>query len=365
MARQVQVNYQEKPCYKIILNHSFDGFLDALEQEGIARDRKICIVTDTNVAKLYLNEVTKKKKNAFPVVEYFVFDAGESSKNMATVEKLYEYLIKSRFDRKDLLLALGGGVVGDLTGFAAATYLRGIDFIQMPTTLLSQVDSSIGGKTGVDFLQYKNMVGAFYMPRMVYINIHSLLSLPNLQFASGMGEIIKHGLIRDASYYQWLKDNQAAIQAHDEDILEEMVYGSCLIKKNVVETDPKEQGIRAYLNFGHTIGHAIEKMSDFSLYHGQCVAIGMHSGAYLSFKRGHITKDQYEDILAMIQGFDLPVSVSDYDAGEILANTKSDKKMVGDKIKFIVLEKIGQAAIDMTFSDQELLEGIQVLLADE
>lgn len=339
--------------------------MDALEQEGIARDRKICIVTDTNVAKLYLNEVTEICKNAFPVVEYFVFDAGESSKNMATVEKLYEYLIKSRFDRKDLLLALGGGVVGDLTGFAAATYLRGIDFIQMPTTLLSQVDSSIGGKTGVDFLQYKNMVGAFYMPRMVYINIHSLLSLPNLQFASGMGEIIKHGLIRDASYYQWLKDHQAAIQAHDEDVLEEMVYGSCLIKKNVVETDPKEQGIRAYLNFGHTIGHAIEKMSDFSLYHGQCVAIGMHSGAYLSFKRGHITKDQYEDILAMIQGFDLPVSVSDYDAGEILANTKSDKKMVGDKIKFIVLEKIGQAAIDMTFSDQELLEGIQVLLADE
>ena len=157
MAGRGQVNYQEKPCYKIILNHSFDGFLDALEQEGTARDRKICIVTDTNVAKLYLNEVTEICKNAFPVVEYFVFDAGEFSKNMATVEKLYEYLIKSRFDRKDLLLALGGGVVGDLTGFAAATYLRGIDFIQMPTTLLSQVDSSIGGKTGVDFLQYKNM----------------------------------------------------------------------------------------------------------------------------------------------------------------------------------------------------------------
>ena len=217
MAKELQVNYEGKPCYKIILEHKFDGFMEALEREKLNVDRKICIVTDTNVAKLYLKDVQKLCKNTFKEVFAFTFDAGEASKNMDTVQKLYEELIKQHFDRKDLLLALGGGVVGDLTGFTAATYLRGIDFIQMPTTLLSQVDSSIGGKTGVDFLQYKkNMVGAFYMPRMVYINIHTLLSARK-SIASGMGEVIKHGLIQDHDYYTWLMDKQAAILAKDEE----------------------------------------------------------------------------------------------------------------------------------------------------
>lgn len=361
MAKELQVNYEGKPCYKIILEHNFGGFMEALERENLNVDRKICIVTDSNVAKLYLKDVQKLCKNTFKEVFVFTFDAGEASKNMDTVQKLYEELIKQHFDRKDLLLALGGGVVGDLTGFTAATYLRGIDFIQMPTTLLSQVDSSIGGKTGVDFLQYKNMVGAFYMPRMVYINIHTLLSLPEVQFASGMGEVIKHGLIQDHDYYTWLMDKQAAILAKDEGTLTDMVYGSCVIKKNVVETDPKENGIRAYLNFGHTVGHAIEKMSDFSLYHGQCVAIGMHSAAYLSHKRGFLTEQEYQAMLGVIQGFGLPVHALGYNAKEVLYNTKSDKKMVGGKIKFVILQEIGKAAIDTNFTDDELLEAIRVV----
>ena len=182
---------------------------------------------------------------------------------MNTVQKLYETLISENFYRDDLLLALGGGVVGDLTGYAAATYLRGIDFIQIPTTLLSQVDSSIGGKTGVDFEQYKNMVGAFYQPKLVYTNISTLKNLDGRQFLSGMAEVLKAGLIKDSKFYEWIINNLFEIMELNESIIENMVYQSALIKVNVVINDPTEKGERALLNFGHTIGHAIEKHMNF------------------------------------------------------------------------------------------------------
>lgn len=187
-----------------------------------------------------------------------IFEAGESQKNLDTVKMIYEKLILAKFDRKDLLVALGGGVTGDITGFTAATYLRGIDFVQIPTSLLAQVDSSIGGKTGVDFDSYKNMVGAFHMPKLVYINVSTLTTLSDEQFISGMGEIIKHGLIKDSAYFDWLIENHDRILARDKDVLMEMIRVSCNIKRVVVENDPTEKGDRALLNFGHTLGHAIE-----------------------------------------------------------------------------------------------------------
>ena len=190
-----------------------------------------------------------------------------------------------------MLVALGGGVVGDLTGFAAATYLRGIDFVQVPTTLLSQVDSSIGGKTGVDFLQYKNMVGAFHQPKLVYINTTTLKSLPEREYFSGMGEVIKHGLIKDADYYEWIKENIDAIKAREHEAVREMIYQSCLIKGGVVERDPKEKGERALLNFGHTLGHAIEKLKDFTWLHGECVAAGCCLAAEISCIKGNISNN--------------------------------------------------------------------------
>lgn len=361
MSKQLVVQYEGKPCYRIHIENSFSAFLHYFDRVEGLKYRKICIVSDSEVAKLYLNEMENICKTRFKVVESFVFPNGEQSKNMDTVQKLYQKLINSRFDRKDLLLALGGGVVGDLTGFTAATYLRGIDFIQVPTTLLSQVDSSIGGKTGVDFLQYKNMVGAFYMPRMVYINTSVLQTLPKEQFASGMAEVIKHGLIKSAFYYAWLKENHDAICRFDPDIIAEMICESCQIKKTVVEEDPKEQGIRAHLNFGHTLGHAVEKLSDFSLYHGQCVAIGIHGAAYLSMKTHGISKETFQDILATIQSFDLPITIAGYKPQSILNATKSDKKMDGANIKFIVLDKIGEAVIDTSYTDEMLLEAISVI----
>ena len=194
------------------------------------------------------------------------------------MKKLYEHLILEHFDRKDILAALGGGVVGDLCGFAAATYLRGIGFVQIPTTLLSQVDSSIGGKTGVDFDAYKNMVGAFHMPLFVYTNLRTLLTLPGEQFSSGMGEVIKHGLIKDKEYYQWLVDNREGILKRDLDLCQAMVYGSNRIKKEVVETDPTEQGDRALLNFGHTLGHAVEKLKDFTMLQAALCGAWLYCG---------------------------------------------------------------------------------------
>ena len=216
-----------------------------------------------------------------------------------------------RFERRDILIALGGGVTGDLTGYAAATYLRGIGFIQIPTSLLSQVDSSIGGKTGDDFSSYKNMVGAFHQPELVYSNVSTLKSLTKRQYISGLGEIIKHGLIKNAAYYRWLKENREDILARDTAVMMEMIKVSDEIKKNVVESDPFEKGERAKLNFGHTLGHSVEKLMDFKMLHGECVSIGMAAAAGISYERGLISRDDFDDVINTLEDFMLPVSIKD------------------------------------------------------
>ena len=263
-----------------------------------------------------------------------------------------------------MLVALGGGVVGDLCGFTAATYLRGIRFIQVPTTLLSQVDSSIGGKTGVDFDAYKNMVGAFHMPQLVYTAAASLLTLTEEQFACGMGEVIKHGLIMDAGYYEWLQEHREEILARDLSICEQMILISCRIKRDVVEQDPTEQGIRGILNFGHTLGHAIEKLMDFKLLHGQCVALGSIAAAYLSAGRGEITVDEAVQIRNVFEEFGLPVSIKDFGLAKeaVIAATKNDKKMDSGKIKFILLHRIGEAFIDRTVTDEQMEQSLDLLM---
>ena len=357
------IKYDGRPCYDIVLENSFDRLSHFLNATG-KKYQRICIVSDTNVASLYIDEVREALRESAGEIHQFVFQAGEASKNLNVVEDLYENLIKAHFDRNDLLVALGGGVVGDLTGFAAATYLRGIDFIQMPTSLLSMVDSSIGGKTGVDFRAFKNMVGAFYMPRLVYMNLSVLNSLPEEQFRSGMGEVLKHGLIADRDYYDFLTNNRDKILGFDPEAIFHVVKRSCEIKGAVVEEDPKEQGIRATLNFGHTIGHAVEKLSKFSMFHGECVSVGSVAASYLSMKKGYLSEDDFIRIKKSFGEYGLPVSVDGrrYHADEILKTTKSDKKMQGGKIKFILLKEIGKAVIDTSLSDYDLLEGINEIL---
>lgn len=297
-------------------------------------------------------------------MDLYTFPAGEASKNLDTVKNLYAFLIEHHYTRKDILAALGGGVTGDLTGYAAATYLRGIDFIQIPTTLLAQVDSSVGGKTGVDFEQYKNMVGAFHQPRLVYMNLNTLKSLPDDQFASGMGEVLKSGLIRDARFYEWTINHMSEIQERVYPVLVKMVRKCCEIKAAVVESDPTEQGERALLNLGHTVGHAVEKLKNFELLHGQCVALGTIAAAYISFKRGYLSTEEFYEIRDMNVGFDLPIFFNGLENEAVLQTTKSDKKMDNGTIKFILLKKLGQAYIDKTVTDEEILEAIQFINGD-
>ena len=351
-------------CYHIYLEPDFAKLLEAVEPLNI-KERKLCIVADSTTAELYGAELKEILKETCTYVSMFVFPAGEVNKTLNTVRDLYEHLILEKFDRKDMLVALGGGVVGDLTGFAAATYLRGIGFIQIPTTLLSQVDSSIGGKTGVDFDAYKNMVGAFHMPRLVYMNLNVLKTLPDRQFACGMGEIIKHGLIQDSDYLEKLSTYQREIREKNYAALLWMVAGSCKVKRHVVEEDPTEQGIRAWLNFGHTIGHSVEKLKDFTLCHGECVAIGCAAAAWMSWKRGLISEKEKEAAEQLLLDYQLPVRVKGLKPEDIVKTTKLDKKMDAGKVKFVLLKKIGEAFVTRDVEDEELLRASQYVCGEE
>lgn len=362
--KRLNVKKDGKDCYSIWLEPDFAHFPEALEELSVKK-RKLCMVTDTSVADLYAGQLQEILKGCCASVSLFVFPAGEEHKTLDTVRRLYEHLILEKYDRKDMLVALGGGVVGDLTGFAAATYLRGIDFIQVPTTLLSQVDSSIGGKTGVDFDAYKNMVGAFHMPRLVYMNLSVLKSLPDRQFSSGMAEIIKHGLIQDREYYQWLSDSFESVRAGEYEQLLHMIGESCRIKQHVVEEDPTEKGIRAWLNFGHTVGHAVEKLKNFQMSHGECVAVGCAAAVRISQRRGFLTDEDCTRIEKMLCSYGLPVRVSGLSPEEILKTTKLDKKMESGVIKFVLLRKPGETYVAKDVSDEELLEGIRYICEEE
>ena len=351
-------------CYHIYLEPDFTKLPEAVEPLNI-KERKLCIVADSTTAELYGAELKEILKETCTYVSMFVFPAGEVNKTLNTVRDLYEHLILEKFDRKDMLVALGGGVVGDLTGFAAATYLRGIGFIQIPTTLLSQVDSSIGGKTGVDFDAYKNMVGAFHMPRLVYMNLNVLKTLPDRQFACGMGEIIKHGLIQDSDYLEKLSTYQREIREKNYAALLWMVAGSCKVKRHVVEEDPTEQGIRAWLNFGHTIGHSVEKLKDFTLCHGECVAIGCAAAAWMSWKRGLISEKEKEAAEQLLLDYQLPVRVKGLKPEDIVKTTKLDKKMDAGKVKFVLLKKIGEAFVTRDVEDEELLRASRYVCGEE
>ena len=358
MAKTIPVTCNGKFSYSIEIRRDFSDLTAALKRLGYQNNKRVCIVSDSNVGELYGKELLELLEKSFDTVTIFTFEAGEASKNIDTVQLLYEHLIQNGFDRHDFLVAFGGGVVGDLTGFAAATYLRGIDFVQIPTSLLAQVDSSIGGKTGIDFKQYKNMVGAFYQPKLVYMNLSVLQSLPKRQLSSGTAEILKHGLIKDKSYFDWMNHKQEQIYALDSEALEEMIFRSCNIKREVVENDPTEKGERALLNFGHTIGHAVEKLSDFTLYHGECVSIGIVAAAYLSMKRGNISKSEFAYIQDTLSKFELPTAVAHQKAEDILKTSKSDKKMKAGKIQFILLETLGNAYMYSELSDDEILDAI-------
>jgi 3-dehydroquinate synthase len=347
--------------YPIIIENSFDGLLNAFERTGLT-GRKLCIISDSNVAPIYLDKVKALLEGHFLKVVSYSFEAGENSKNLDTISKFYDFFVEEQLDRRSVLVALGGGVVGDMTGFAAASYMRGIPFVQVPTTLLAQVDSSVGGKTGVDYKGNKNMVGAFYQPHFVYINTATLNTLPKREFAAGMAEAVKYGYIIDKDYLDFITQNKEQIKALDEKAIAELVYGSCKCKAYVVDKDEKESGLREILNFGHTFGHAVETLSGFKLIHGECVAIGMASGLYFSLKRGCISEDELKAAEALMLYFDLPIRVEGLEAEEIFKQMFYDKKTKDGKLNIVVLNKIGNAYTEKNATDTEVHSAIDYII---
>lgn len=363
MSRVLTVNMNKKPIYDIVIEQDFEALANRLEPY---RGRRCMIVTDSNVGPIYQDTIISKISDVFKEVHTTQFKAGEDSKNMVTVQAVLKELVEHKFDRKDCIIALGGGVTGDLAGFTASIYMRGIDVIQIPTSLLAQVDSSIGGKTGVDFDQYKNMVGAFYMPKLVYINTKTLDTLDARQFYSGMAEVMKYGLIMDASFYEWILEKMYEIHDRDSAVLEEMIETCCMCKQRIVERDPYENGERAILNFGHTLGHAIEKYMDFKLLHGECVALGCVCAAFISWKKEKLSMDEYYEVRDMFVPFNLPITITDIEPEKIVALTKSDKKSDAGGIKFILLKKVGKAVIDTTVTEEEMLAAVkEIHFSDE
>lgn len=348
----------------IYFKNTFDDLPKVLKKAGLSGARAM-VVGDSHTIPLYGEAVQKALSGVFQTVETYSFPAGEEHKTLSSIEGLYRALLQGGFDRKDVLFALGGGVVGDMTGFAAATYMRGLSFVQLPTTLLAQVDSSIGGKTGVDFEGYKNLVGAFHMPAFVYTVPKTLKTLDKKQFASGMGEVIKTALLGDEAFFEWLLGNIYEIDERKPEVLAEMVRRAASIKERIVAEDPKENGIRAVLNLGHTLGHAIEKYMDFRLPHGHCVALGCIAAAKISQMRGLIESDELFEIRDVFVAFDLPILVDGLDKEAVVALTRADKKRQGGQIRFVLLRRIGKATVVADVTEEELLEALRLISAED
>ena len=290
-----------------------------------------------------------------------IIEDGERYKNLESFAEVHTRLLELEFNRRSLLIAFGGGVIGDLAGFVASTYQRGIDFIQIPTTLLAQVDSSVGGKTAVNHPHGKNMIGTFYQPKRVLIDLSLLKTLPQREYVSGLAEVLKYGFIQDAEFLEWMRINYEAVLAKDSEVISEMIYRSCACKKFIVDQDERESGIRATLNLGHTFGHAIEKLMKYQgVLHGEAVAIGMNMAGYLSCRMGLISKKDQLYITSLLHLFDLPCEVpQSFTPQEFLNVMRLDKKNLTQKIRFVLLNGIGQAMMTDDIPEEYIIEAIE------
>ena len=319
----------------------------------ILGNRAVCVVTNETIAQHYLEPLVDAIQGDRQLTSIIIPD-GEEHKHMATVSHVLTQALENKHERSTVFIALGGGVIGDITGFAAACFLRGADFVQVPTTLLAQVDSSVGGKTGVNHPMGKNLIGAFHQPRAVVIDLKTLDSLPEREYAAGIAEVIKYGLIADADFFRELVKHRQRLRARDPDLLRQVVARCCQIKADVVGRDEREAGIRATLNYGHTFGHAIEKVSGYGEWlHGEAVACGMVMATRLSILRGSVKQDTLDALLTFLDAFDLPckppavMSLDDF-----LQAMSGDKKVIDGRIRFIVLQSLGDAlTVDDVFRD--------------
>ena len=348
MKKNLFVDLKEN-SYNILIEK---GLLNKLGEElkNIYFGEKIFIITDENVDKYYGSKVKDELDKIGYKTRKMVLAPGEKTKSFSTLPSIYNELLDFKLTRKELIITLGGGVIGDLGGFVASTFLRGVSFIQIPTSLLAQVDSSVGGKVAVDLEKGKNLVGSFYQPKAVFIDPDVLNTLPEKFYKDGMAEVIKYGCIKDRDFFYMLKSLKSREEVMNN--IEDILYKCCYIKKSVVERDEKDLGERMLLNFGHTLGHAIEKYYNFTGYsHGEAVAIGMYNISLKSEDEGITEKGVAEEIKEILINYDLPYKVDIKDNNKIIYNISLDKKNIGNVLKVILLKSIGESIIYDTTSD--------------
>ncbi|MGD8175932.1 3-dehydroquinate synthase [Marinimicrobium sp. ARAG 43.8] len=329
------------------------------------RAKQVYVVTNETLAPLYLPKLIEQLDGL--QVNSTVLPDGEAFKNLETLNRIFDGLLESRHNRTTTVLALGGGVVGDMAGFAAACYQRGVDFIQLPTTLLSMVDSSVGGKTGVNHRLGKNMIGAFYQPQAVIADMSVLETLPDRELSAGIAEVIKYGLIADGEFFEWLESNVPDLMARDPKALAYAVKRSCENKAKVVAQDEREGGLRAILNLGHTFGHAIETAQGYGVWlHGEAVAAGMVMAADLSWRRGAISEEELQRIVRLIERAHLPIKApADMTPDDFLSLMGVDKKVLDGRLRLVLLSRLGEALITSEIEDNLLQETFAACRGDE
>ncbi len=342
LEQPIRIEMDRNRSYEAVFN-SFEKLPDNLRTAGL-RPGKCLIVTDSNVAKHYRTRIdTDLKTDGWdPLI--LTLPAGESTKSPKHLQAIYDAALAWRIDRQTPVIALGGGVIGDLAGMAAATLLRGVPFVQVPTSLIAQVDSALGGKTGINHEEGKNLIGAFYQPRLVFVDTTLLFTLPRREWLSGLGEVIKHALIQDDAFFAWIESQLSQILARDPAVVPDLVYRAALIKARIVSEDELEKGKRALLNFGHTFGHALEKALGYGTFtHGEAVIIGMKAALHMSrrFNR-HLEQSRAEHVLDQIS---LPAIPSSLGIPAVREAMQSDKKRNADRLNFVLLNKLGSAYI--------------------
>ena len=362
--KKIRVNLDKKVAstYEICIGY------DVLDRIGLLIAKNMpalhyIIITDFNISAIYGQLLLDRLRVMSLPADIIDFPAGEGAKNIGTATAIVEKLMELGADRKSALVALGGGVVGDVTGFIASTFMRSIPYIQIPTTLVAQVDSSIGGKTAIDLPEGKNLLGTFYQPKGVFIDVKFLDTLPEEEMSSGLAEVIKYGVIDDAAVFNFLERNIKAIKEKDQEVLEEMIENACRIKKAIVEIDEKELGIRRVLNFGHTIGHAIEADSNYTISHGAAVSLGMAAAARISEIMHDFPHGDRERIERLLESAGLSCRIPQgITTDGIIARLRMDKKKEGEVIHFVLLKKMGMPFINGSVPEsilRETLEGLR------
>jgi 3-dehydroquinate synthase len=360
---KVNLEKRRKDSYEIFIGEDIaadEGWITTLKN----RVDRYVIITDSEVNPLYGKVVKEKFGQTTLPVDIIEIPAGESSKSVTTVLDVVSQLISLKVSRKSVLIALGGGVVGDVTGFIASIYMRSIPYVQIPTTLLAQVDSSVGGKTGVDLLEGKNLLGTFYQPKAVYIDLSFLRTLSDKDFANGLAEIIKYGIIGDENLFEFLEHESDGINERKPSLMKSLVGRSCKIKADIVEMDEKELGLRRILNFGHTLGHGLEAASDYTLSHGEAISIGMVGAAKISHRLDYLDGASYTRIVDLIKHYELPTKIpAAIDTARILDFMATDKKAIGGQLNFVLVKKIGVPFVTPEVPSGVVVETIEELQA--